>query len=170
MPDLYAIIGEVDPGDPGAIGWHPGVARSRPDSAPISTPTYPRSSSRRARGCSRSVCTGPATRVLARSLAWPRRSGSIRRRLVAKARELGAGLGNLAFEEGDGRALRFAGGEFDVVVFHTTLSDVPQPGARRRRRFGIPRPAAHWWSSTGTTPRSPWRWVSTTRYRIASRR
>ena len=43
---------------------------------------------------------------------------------VAKARELGAGLGNLAFEEVFGRALRFAGGEFDVVVF--------QPAAWRR--------------------------------------
>src|SRR4029450_13292615 len=47
---------------------------------------------------------------------------------IAKAGELAAGLGNTSFEEGDGRALRFGDGDFDVVVCHTVLCHVPEPG------------------------------------------
>jgi SAM-dependent methyltransferase len=46
---------------------------------------------------------------------------------LAKARELAAGIGNLSFEEGDGRSLPFDDGLFDLVVLHTLLCHVPEP-------------------------------------------
>ena len=46
---------------------------------------------------------------------------------VAKAEELAAGLTNVEFVVGDGRALHFDDGDFDTVVVHTTLCHVPQP-------------------------------------------
>jgi ubiquinone/menaquinone biosynthesis C-methylase UbiE len=46
---------------------------------------------------------------------------------IARARELAVSAPNLEFREGDGRAMPFAGGEFDVVIFHTTLSHLPEP-------------------------------------------
>jgi SAM-dependent methyltransferase len=46
---------------------------------------------------------------------------------LAKARELASDAANLTFEQGDGRALRFSDGDFDVVVLHTTLCHVPEP-------------------------------------------
>jgi ubiquinone/menaquinone biosynthesis C-methylase UbiE len=47
--------------------------------------------------------------------------------LIAKARQLAAGLGEAHFEQGDGRTLHFGDGEFDSVVMHTVLCHVPQP-------------------------------------------
>lgn len=47
--------------------------------------------------------------------------------ILAKGRELAAGFTNLAFREGDARALPFAADEFDLVVFHTCLCHVPGP-------------------------------------------
>jgi ubiquinone/menaquinone biosynthesis C-methylase UbiE len=44
---------------------------------------------------------------------------------LEKGRELAHHLPNLTFAEGDGRALPFDDGSFDVVVFHTTLCHVP---------------------------------------------
>ena len=46
---------------------------------------------------------------------------------IARAGQLATALGNVNFEVGDGRALRFADGDFDAVVVHTTLCHVPQP-------------------------------------------
>jgi SAM-dependent methyltransferase len=46
---------------------------------------------------------------------------------VAKARELGATLPNLAFDVADGRDLPFGEGTYDVIVIHTVLSHVPGP-------------------------------------------
>ena len=46
---------------------------------------------------------------------------------IAKAGELATGLGNVRFEQGDGRSLRFPDGDFDTVVVHTTLCHIPQP-------------------------------------------
>src|SRR4029453_2465 len=59
---------------------------------------------------------------------------------VAKAVELAAGVGNLSFEEGDGRALRFGDGDFDVVVFHTVLCHVPEPERVLAEAFRVLRP------------------------------
>jgi ubiquinone/menaquinone biosynthesis C-methylase UbiE len=46
---------------------------------------------------------------------------------VEKARELGKAHSHLSFQTGDGRALPFVDGSFDLVVFHTTLCHVPEP-------------------------------------------
>jgi SAM-dependent methyltransferase len=47
---------------------------------------------------------------------------------VQHAREIAAGVGNLAFVVGGGTALPFDDGAFDAVIFHTVLSHIPQAG------------------------------------------
>ena len=72
--------------------------------------------------------TGPIIRVLAH---WPgvREAVGIEpwQSFVAKARELGAGIANLSFEQADGHALPFEDATFDVVAFHTTLLHMRDP-------------------------------------------
>ena len=46
---------------------------------------------------------------------------------IAKARELSGRLGNVTFEEADGRALTSKDRSFDAVVFHTALCHIPKP-------------------------------------------
>jgi ubiquinone/menaquinone biosynthesis C-methylase UbiE len=48
---------------------------------------------------------------------------------LAAARRLSASLPNLSFMEGDGRKLPCADCSFDAVVFHTTLSHIPDQAA-----------------------------------------
>jgi len=60
--------------------------------------------------------------------------------LVERARELAAGLENVAFEVADARALPFGDEEFDVVVFDSTLSHVPGPDAALAEAFRVLRP------------------------------
>ncbi len=85
--------------------------------------------------------TGAVTRVLA---TWPGVAEAIgvdpSPILVAKARELGAGVGRLAFEEADGWSLPFTSNMFDVVVFHTTLCHVPGPEAMLHEAVRVLRP------------------------------
>ncbi len=56
---------------------------------------------------------------------------------LAKAAELAAGTPNLRFMEGDARAMPFADGEFDVVVFHTCLCHVPRPEEALQEAFRV---------------------------------
>jgi ubiquinone/menaquinone biosynthesis C-methylase UbiE len=67
--------------------------------------------------------TGAVTRVQA---AWPGVDEAVgidpSSVLIAKVRELGAGLNALTFKEGDGRALPFADCLFDVPVFGRDLT------------------------------------------------
>lgn len=74
--------------------------------------------------------TGAVTRALA---GWPGVASAVgvdpSPTFADKARELGAGIPTLTFEEADGRSLPFASGSFDIVVFHTTLCHVPGPEA-----------------------------------------
>jgi SAM-dependent methyltransferase len=85
--------------------------------------------------------TGAVTRVLA---GWPSVAEAVgvdpSPIFIAKARELAAALDNLSFAEGDGRALRFAEGEFDTVVFHTTLTHVLQPDRALAEAVRVLRP------------------------------
>jgi ubiquinone/menaquinone biosynthesis C-methylase UbiE len=46
---------------------------------------------------------------------------------IARAEELASDMETVEFAVGDGRALQFAEGDFDVVVLHTTLCHIPQP-------------------------------------------
>ena len=59
---------------------------------------------------------------------------------IAKARELSAAGDIVEFEEGDGRALRFADEDFDVVVVHTSLCHIPQPEQVLTETFRVLRP------------------------------
>jgi SAM-dependent methyltransferase len=47
--------------------------------------------------------------------------------LIARARELAAGLVNVSFDEADGRSLPFEDESFDVVLFDSVLSHMPEP-------------------------------------------
>jgi ubiquinone/menaquinone biosynthesis C-methylase UbiE len=75
---------------------------------------------------------GCGTGVLTRVLAGIGAVGSVvgvdlAPSLVDRARELAAELPNARFEVADARALPFAGASFDVVIFDSTLSHVPEP-------------------------------------------
>lgn len=61
--------------------------------------------------------------------------------LLAKARELASALPNVAFQEADGRNLPFADAIFDVVVFDSTLSHVPEPERALAEAYRVLRPA-----------------------------
>ena len=72
--------------------------------------------------------TGGVARTLA---AWPGVAAVVGLDpspiFLARARELARTIPNLSFQLGDGRALPLAPEQFDLVVFHTTLSHVPEP-------------------------------------------
>ena len=59
---------------------------------------------------------------------------------ISRAQELAGAIANVSFEQGDGRALRFGDDEFDVVVLHTTLCHVPEPGRMLAEAFRVLRP------------------------------
>lgn len=85
--------------------------------------------------------TGPVARVLA---GWPKVAEVVgidpSPVLLGKARDLAEGLTTLSFLEGDGKALDFAAGRFDVVILHTVLSHVPGPEALLREAYRVLRP------------------------------
>jgi SAM-dependent methyltransferase len=60
--------------------------------------------------------------------------------LLDKARELAADLPNVRFEEADARSLPFADETFDVAVFDSTLSHVPEPERALAEVFRVLRP------------------------------
>ncbi|MCC6948575.1 MAG: methyltransferase domain-containing protein [Bradyrhizobiaceae bacterium] len=61
--------------------------------------------------------------------------------LLADARELAKDLANVSFHEADGRSLPFDGASFDVVVFDSTLSHVPEPERALAEAFRVLRPS-----------------------------
>ena len=63
--------------------------------------------------------------------------------LITRARELAQGLEGVAFEEADARALPFDDSTFDVVVFDSTLSHVPEPERATDEAFRVLRPTGH---------------------------
>ena len=74
--------------------------------------------------------TGPIARRLARLAQAEKVIGlDPSPQFVARARELAKGVDKLSFEQGDGRALSFAAGSFDLVVLHTLLCHVPEADA-----------------------------------------
>ena len=85
--------------------------------------------------------TGVLTRVLA---LWPDVSAvvdvDLAASLLSEARELAADLLNLIFREADGRSLPFENETFDVIVFPTTLTQVPSPERALAEAFRVLRP------------------------------
>lgn len=61
--------------------------------------------------------------------------------LLAKARDLARHLSGVSFTEADGRALPFDSGSFDVVLFDSTVSHVPEPERALAEAFRVLRPA-----------------------------
>ena len=85
--------------------------------------------------------TGAVTRALARRPGVAQAVGIDPSPVfVSKAHELAAAMTNIAFERGDGRALRFGDDEFDVIVLHTTLCHVPEPDQVLAEAFRVLRP------------------------------
>jgi ubiquinone/menaquinone biosynthesis C-methylase UbiE len=60
--------------------------------------------------------------------------------LIARARELGAGIEGLSFEEGDGHDIPFDDASFDVVIAHTVLTHVADSAAVLADIFRVLRP------------------------------
>ena len=60
--------------------------------------------------------------------------------LLERARELAAALPNVRFEEADAQALHFPAASFDVVIFDSTFSHLPDPGAALAEAFRVLRP------------------------------
>jgi ubiquinone/menaquinone biosynthesis C-methylase UbiE len=85
--------------------------------------------------------TGVLTRVLAR---WPNVESVVgvdpAASLIKEARALASDLPNVTFHEADGRSLPFDDGAFDVVVFDSTLSHVPEPERALAEAFRVLRP------------------------------
>lgn len=61
--------------------------------------------------------------------------------LIEKARELASGLPDVTFEVADAASLPFAEASFDVVVFDSTLSHVPDSRRAVEEAFRVLRPA-----------------------------
>lgn len=85
--------------------------------------------------------TGVLTRLLAR---WPKVGTVVgvdpAPALLDKARTAAAGLPNVSFREGDGRALPFEGAMFDIVASDSMLSHVPGPERAVQEAFRVLRP------------------------------
>jgi ubiquinone/menaquinone biosynthesis C-methylase UbiE len=85
--------------------------------------------------------TGVLTRTLAR---WPKVGTVVGLdsvpSLLHKARGLVADLPNVSFQEGDGRSLPIEKGEFDAVIFDSTLSHVPDPEHALAEAYRVLRP------------------------------
>ncbi len=85
--------------------------------------------------------TGFVTRALARLPGVVNAVGvDLSPVFLAKARELSAALDNVEFHEADARSLPFAAQDFDVVVFHTTLTHVPEAERALSEAFRALRP------------------------------
>src|SRR5579864_2742806 len=123
MPDFYANITETDPAMVRRLIEAMEIRAAQPQQramlqAYLSEVEFPQAAQVLEIGCG----SGAISRVLAR---WQGVSEVVgvdpSPIFLEKARELGAGIKNLIFEKGDGRALRFEDGCFDAAVLHTVL-------------------------------------------------
>jgi ubiquinone/menaquinone biosynthesis C-methylase UbiE len=142
MPDVYATIAEADPALQERLAGILELRAADPQQramleAYLSEIAFPA----RARVLEIGCGTGSVTRVLAQRPGVAVVVGVDPSPIfIAKARELGAALDNVAFEEGDGRALRFDDRDFDAVVFHTALCHIAQPERALGEAFRVLRP------------------------------
>jgi ubiquinone/menaquinone biosynthesis C-methylase UbiE len=129
MPDVWATVSELDAATQQRLadvlearGADPQQqAMRRAFLAEVGFPTR-----------ARVLEVGCGTGVLSRLLARHPEVGEVlgvdpAPSLLERARELAEGLPNLSFRQADGRALPLEDESFDVVVFDSTLSHVPEP-------------------------------------------
>lgn len=142
MPDLYAIITEVDLEVQERLASILELrAADTQQQAMLKAYLSDVEFSSAARVLEVGCGTGAVTRVLAR---WPGVTEVVgidpSPIFLAKARELGRGIANVSFEEADGRSLPFQDKAFDCVVYHTTLCHVPEPERALVEGFRVLRP------------------------------
>jgi ubiquinone/menaquinone biosynthesis C-methylase UbiE len=142
MPDVYSIITELEPAvvDQLATAMEVSAAdlqhRAMVESylARLAPPPGARVIEI---GCG----TGAIARLIA---AWPGISEVVGTDpspiLVARARELSAGVAGLSFHEADGGELPEPDAAFDVAVIHRVLSHAPQPDRLLAEAFRVVRP------------------------------
>ncbi|MCK4509287.1 MAG: methyltransferase domain-containing protein [Desulfuromonadales bacterium] len=142
MADLYSTIGEVDSAIQERLA---DVLEMRAADARqlemlksyLSEIDFPSDARVLEIGCG----TGGVTRTLAQ---WPGVKEAVgidpSAIFISKAREFGSSIPNLSFFEGDGRALPLDDQSFDVVVVHTTMCHVPDPGGLVTEAFRALRP------------------------------
>lgn len=142
MPDVYATIAEIDVATQEHVAGILELRAADPQQrAMLNSYLSEIEFSERARVLEIGCGTGPVIRVLARHPGVAEAVGVDPSPVfIAKARELSADLNNVDFEEGDGRALRFADRDFDAVVLHTTLCHIPQPERVLAEAFRVLRP------------------------------
>jgi arsenite methyltransferase len=143
VPDVYATITEADAATVAMVGDAMELRAADPQQQAMLAAYLD------------DLALAPGTRVLeigcgtgaiSRALAARAEIGEVvgcdpSPRLLARARELAAGLDGLSFTEGDGRTLPFGDGGFDAVVVHTVLSHVPGPEGVVAEAFRVVRPA-----------------------------
>lgn len=127
MPDVWASVTELDPAMQERLAGVLEARGSDPQQQAmrrsfLARVEFPAHAQVLEIGCG----TGVLTRVLAHWANVERVIGvDPAASLIREARRLASGFPNLAFEEADGRSLPFGDGTFDVVVFDSTLSHVP---------------------------------------------
>jgi ubiquinone/menaquinone biosynthesis C-methylase UbiE len=129
MPDVYSIISTVDPAVVARVADAMEVSAAVPQhramlAAYVADPGLA--------GDARVLGVGSGTGAIARELARSAGVGEVlgvdpSPIMVARARELSAGIDNVSFQEGDGRRLALPDAAFDAVVLHRVLSHVPGP-------------------------------------------
>jgi ubiquinone/menaquinone biosynthesis C-methylase UbiE len=129
VPDVYATIAELDtPTQDRLAGILELRAADRQQRAmlesALSEVPFPSGARALEIGCG----TGPVTRALGCRPGVAEVVGIDPSPVfLAQARQLAGEAAHLTYEQGDGRSLRFADAEFDVVVLHTTLCHIPEP-------------------------------------------
>ncbi len=142
MPDVWAAVPELDPAMQERLasvletrGADPQQRQMR--QTLLGDVSFPTNAHVLEVGCG----TGVLTRALAR---WPNVGEvvgvDVAPSLLTKARKLAVDLPNVAFWEADGRALPFEDASFDVVVFDSTLTHVPDPELAFGEAFRVLRP------------------------------
>jgi arsenite methyltransferase len=129
MPDVYAVITEVDEAVVDQVADAIEVSAADPQHREMVADYL---TDLALGDDARVLEIGCGTGAIARTLAgWPGVGAVLgvdpSPLLLAKARELSAGIANLSFAAGDGRHLSLAAGSFDAVVVHRVLSHVPGP-------------------------------------------